>query len=78
MSKFKEFFAKKILERQMKKSGMPEANQKAFMSMYEKNPVLFEKIAKETDALIKQGKSQTEAAMAAARKYQSELSKLNR
>jgi hypothetical protein len=60
----------------MKKSGMTSAQQEAFLGMYNKNPELFEKIAKETEALMKAGKSQTEAALAAARKYQSELSRL--
>lgn len=73
---FKDFVAKKLLERQMKKSGMTDAQQEAFLAMYNKNPELFEKIAKETEALMKAGKSQTEAALAAARKYQSELSRL--
>jgi hypothetical protein len=69
----KDFFVKKMLKSQLKKSGLPEAQQEKLLEGMMKNPELFEKIAKEIKALEKQGKSQMVASMEVMKKYQSEL-----
>ena len=65
-----------LMRKQMQKQGVPEAQQEQMLSMMNENPELFEKIAKETNALVKQGKSQTSAAMQVAHKYRSEIATL--
>ena len=64
---------KKILSSQLKKSGLPPAQQEKLLDGMIKNPQLFEKIAKEIKALEKQGKSQMVASMEVMKKYQNEL-----
>lgn len=59
------------MERQMK--NLPKDQRDKMMSAIEKNPELFEKIAKETQQKIKEGKGQTAASMEVMRKYQNEL-----
>ena len=69
----KEFFVRKMLASQLKKSGLPEAQQQKIIEAMMKNPELFEKIAKEIKELEKQGKNQTFANMEVMKKYQNEL-----
>ncbi len=69
----KDFFVKKMLKSQLKKSGLPEAQQEKLIEGMLKNPALFEKIAKEIKALEKQGKNQMVASMEVMKKYQNEL-----
>jgi len=69
----KDFFVKKMLRSQLKKSGVPEAQQEKLIEGMLKNPELFEKIAKEIKNLEKQGKNQMAASMEVMKKYQNEL-----
>ncbi len=69
----KDFFMRKMLSSQLKKSGLPEAQQQKIIEAMMKNPGLFEKIAKETKELEKQGKNQAFASMEVMKKYQNEL-----
>ncbi|HEU4677533.1 MAG TPA: hypothetical protein VFS75_02335 [Candidatus Paceibacterota bacterium] len=71
--KAKSFLMKKMLERQLKNA--PAAEREMIMTLMEKNPELFQKIATEMQAEIKAGKSQTAAAMKVMPKYQAELQK---
>jgi len=69
----KDFFVRKMLKSQLKKSGVPEAQQEKLIEGMIKNPELFEKIANEIKNLEKQGKSQMVASMEVMKKYQNEL-----
>lgn len=69
----KDFFVRKMLASQLKKSGLPEAQQQKIIEAMMKNPELFEKIAKEIKELEKQGKNQAFASMEVMKKYQNEL-----
>lgn len=62
---------KKMLERQLK--GAPAAQREQIMALLEKDPKLFEEIAKEIKAEMKKGKDQTTAAMTVMPKYQDKL-----
>lgn len=70
----KNFLMKKMLKSQMK--GIPEPEQDKILNMIEKNPDLFEKIAKETQDLMKTGKDQMSSAMEVMKKYESDLKKI--
>lgn len=72
--KAKNFMMRKILERQMKDAS-PEQRE-LIMTMVERDPKLFEKIAEEMQAEMKNGKDQMAAAMKVLPKYQGELQKL--
>ena len=67
----KGFFTRKILERQLKQ--LPEAQRSLFIKMFEENPDLFEKIAKEVREKKKQGQDETLATVAVMEKYRSEI-----
>lgn len=67
----KQFLMKKMLKSQLK--NVPAAEQERLLSAFEKNPQLFEKIAKEVQEKVKQGKNQMSATMEVAKKYQKEL-----
>jgi hypothetical protein len=69
----KDFFVKKMLGSQLKKTGLPQEQQDKLMDAMLKNPQLFEKIAKEIKELEKQGKNQMFASMEVMKKYQNEL-----
>ncbi|NCN11781.1 hypothetical protein GW937_00480 [Candidatus Kaiserbacteria bacterium] len=70
--KMKQFAMKKILQSQMK--NVPEDQQKMIMEMLEKDPALFEKIAKEMQAELKtNGNNQMAAAMKVLPKYQQQI-----
>lgn len=61
-----------MLQSQMK--DVPEDQQKMIMEMLEKDPALFEKIAKEMQAELKNnGNNQMQAAMKVLPKYQKEI-----
>lgn len=72
----KDFFVKKMLQSQLKKSGLPEAQQNMIIEAVLKNPEFFEKIAKEAKVLEKQGMNQQAAMMEVMRKHQGELQKI--
>lgn len=67
----KEFLMKKMLESQLK--NVPPEQKELIMKAVEKNPELFEKIAKETEAKVKEGKNQVYAALEVMKKYEKEL-----
>lgn len=70
--KLKNFAMKKVLQSQMK--DVPEDQQKMIMEMLEKDPELFEKIAKEMQAELKaNGNNQMAAATKVLPKYQKEI-----
>ena len=67
--KVKNFAVKKILESQLK--NVPDDQKELIMTMVEKDPALFEKIAKELQAEMKaNGNNQMNAAMKVLPKYQ--------
>ena len=72
--KAKNFVMNKMLERQLKNA--PPEQREMIMEMMEKNPKLFEDIAKDMQAAMKKGKSQMAAAMEVMPKYQAEMQKL--
>ncbi len=70
--KIKNYAMRKVMERQLK--DVPEDQKEMIMTMVEKDPALFEKIAKELQAEMKQnGNNQTKAAMKVLPKYQKEI-----
>jgi len=70
--KVKNFAMKKLMESQMK--NVPEDQRELIMTMVEKDPALFEKIAKELQAEMKNnGNNQMAAAMKVLPKYQNEI-----
>jgi len=69
---FKNFLLKKMLRTQ----GVPEAQIDMFISMMEKDPELFKKIAEETKAKMDAGQDQQSASMEVMRKYEKELKSL--
>ncbi|MEK7644891.1 MAG: hypothetical protein AAB391_01005 [Patescibacteria group bacterium] len=70
----KEFFMKKMLEKQLK--ALPAAQREQIIAVVTKHPAFFEKIAKEVDAKVKAGKDKNLASMEVMRVHQSELQKL--
>ena len=70
--KIKDYAIKKLLERQLK--DVPEDQKQMIMTMVEKDPKLFEKVAKELQAEMKtNGNNQMAAAMKVLPKYQKEI-----
>ncbi|MEZ4195492.1 MAG: hypothetical protein R3B53_03855 [Candidatus Paceibacterota bacterium] len=70
--KIKQFALKKVLQSQMK--NVPADQQQMIMEMLEKDPALFEKIAKEIqEELKKNGNNNMAAAMKVLPKYQKEI-----
>jgi hypothetical protein len=69
---FKNFLLKKMLRIQ----GVPEAQIDMFINMMEKDPKLFETIAKEVKAKMDAGVDQQTASMEVMKKYETELKKL--
>ncbi len=67
----KNFFMRKMLQSQLKQ--LPKDQQEQVMTMLEKEPELFMKIAEEIQAEMKKGKDQMQAAMAVMPKYQDKL-----
>lgn len=73
--KIKNFAVKKLIQSQMK--NVPADQQQMIMEMLEKDPSLFEKIAREMQAELKiNGNNQTSAAMKVLPKYQTEIMKV--
>ena len=70
--KVKNFAVKKLLDSQLK--DVPEDQKQMIMEMVEKDPKLFEKIAKEMQVELKaNGNNQMQAAMKVLPKYQQEI-----
>ncbi|MDO8493671.1 MAG: hypothetical protein Q7S19_03980 [bacterium] len=71
---FKEFLMKKMLQSQLKGSGMTDEQQNKLIEMVTKNPELFKKIAEEAQQLMgNQGMGQMQAIMKVSEKYKAEL-----
>ncbi len=72
LGKLKQYAMKKVLASQMK--NVPPEQQEMIMGMVEKDPALFEKIAKEMqEELKKNGNNQMAAAMKVLPKYQQQI-----
>ncbi len=69
--KVKNYAVKKLLEKQLK--DVPEDQKEMIMTMVEKDPKLFEKIAKELQEEMKNGGTQEAAAMKVLPRYQKEI-----
>ena len=69
---FKNFLLKKMLRTQ----GVPEAQIDMFITMMEKDPELFKKLAEEIKAKMDQGVDQKTASFEIMKKYEQELRKL--
>jgi hypothetical protein len=65
-----------LLKKMLRTKGVPEAQIDMFVSMIEKNPELFQKIAKEVEEKVKGGMSQMDAGTQVMKKYEDELKKL--
>lgn len=65
-----------LLKKMLKSQGIPEAQINMFISMIEKNPELFKKIALEIQEKVKGGMSQNDAGMEVMKKYEGELKAL--
>lgn len=65
---------KKMLGSQIK--HLPKDQQEMILTMVEKDPKLFEEIAKEMQAEMKKGKNQLSASMAVLPKYKARLQAL--
>lgn len=68
------FLMKKLMERQLK--GVPEDQKQMIMTMIEKDPKLFEKIAKEIKEKTKAGVDQFTASTSVMMKYKTDIQKL--
>ena len=68
------FVMRKMLKSQMK--GLPEAQQEAILSAFEKDPALFKKIAEEIKQKTKNGQNEQFASMEVMMKYKSQIQKL--
>ena len=71
MGMFKNFVTRKLVERQLK--NVPGDQQEKIMKLLESNPELFQKLAAEIQAKMKQGKNQMQASMEVMRAHQNEL-----
>lgn len=69
--KAKQFMTRKLMEHQLKNA--PADQRELIMTMLEKDPELFEKIAKEMQEELKKGGNQMSVAMKVLPKYQKEL-----
>ncbi len=70
--KLKQYALKKVLQSQMK--NVPPEQQEMILTMVEKDPALFEKIAKEIqEELKKNGNNQMAAAMKVLPRYQQQI-----
>jgi hypothetical protein len=71
MGFFKDLILRKMLKSQLK--GVPEAQQEMIINAVEKNPKLFEDIAKEVQEKVKGGMDQQAATMQVMMAHQKEL-----
>ncbi len=71
MGFFKDLILRKMLKSQLK--GVPEAQQEMIITAVEKNPKLFEDIAKEVQEKVKGGMDQQTATMQVMMAHQKEL-----
>lgn len=67
----KQFFTKQAAKYATR--NLPQDQKEMIQKLVEVDPVLFEKIAKETEALVKDGKPEIYASFEIMKKYQKEL-----
>ena len=72
----KEFFIKKMIASRLK--SLPPEQRRILEDAVLKHPDLFEKMGKEIKKKVKEGKSETQAAMEVMRAHQSELARIMR
>ncbi|MFA6076975.1 MAG: hypothetical protein WC735_02780 [Candidatus Paceibacterota bacterium] len=65
-----------LLKKMLRGKGVPEAQIDMFVKMIEKNPELFQTIAKEVQEKVKGGMSEMDASMEVMKKHEEELKKL--
>lgn len=65
-----------LLKKMLRTQGVPPAQIDMFVTMIQKDPELFKKIAEEVQEKMKSGMSQTDAGMQVMKKYEEELKKL--
>ncbi len=70
----KDFFVRKMVEAKLK--DVPKEQQEQMLKLIEQNPELFQKIALEIQAEMKNGKEEMVAAMSVMAKYKDDLQKL--
>ena len=70
----KDFFMKKMLEKQMK--DLPKDQREKMIEVITKNPEFFKKISNEIQQEMKGGKDQMAATMGVMRKHQAELQRI--
>lgn len=70
----KEFLMRKMLKSQLK--DVPEHEQEKIIKLVSENPALFQKIAAEIQAKMKEGKDQMSASLEVMGRYKDELQKL--
>ena len=70
----KDFFMRKMLEKQMK--DLPADQREQMIAVISENPEFFQKIAKEIKQKQKEGRDQMAATMEVMRKHQGELQKI--
>ncbi len=70
----KDFLLRKMIKSKLK--DVPEAEQEKLITMVEKNPELFQKIAMEAQEKMKGGKDQMAAMMEVMKKYEDDLKKI--
>lgn len=68
------FITRKIMQSQLK--NVPQEQQEAIMTAFEKNPEFFKEMAKEIKKEVKSGKSQEAASMSVMMKNQNKLRQL--
>lgn len=64
---------KKMLKGQLKKAGLPEAEQDRIIELVLKNPELFQKIGNEIQEKVRGGMNQQTATMRVMEKYKADL-----
>jgi 2-oxo-4-hydroxy-4-carboxy--5-ureidoimidazoline (OHCU) decarboxylase len=70
----KNFLVRKLVESKMK--DVPKEQREMILTLVEKNPELFQKIATEVEVEMKSGKDQMAATMAVMQRHQSDLQSL--
>ena len=65
-----------LLKKMLRTKGVPEAQIDMFVGMMEKNPELFNTIAKEVQEKVKGGMGEQDASIEVMKKYEAELKKL--
>jgi hypothetical protein len=65
-----------LMRKMLKSQGVPEGQIDQLLTIVNKNPDLFKKIAEEVQARVAKGEDQMSASMAVMKNYQDELKKL--